>query len=37
MTPQQFVDKWQASKLSERLARHEQLLDLCALLRQSTC
>jgi hypothetical protein len=36
MTPQQFIDKWQASKLSERSACHEHFLDLCKLLGQPT-
>lgn len=36
MTPQQFIAKWQASKLSERSACHEHFLDLCKLLGQPT-
>jgi hypothetical protein len=36
MTPQQFVDKWQASKLSQCSACPEHLLGLCALLGQPT-
>jgi hypothetical protein len=36
MTPQQFIAKWQASKLSERSACHEHFLDLCRLLGQPT-
>ncbi len=34
MTPQQFITKWQRSKLSERAGAHEHFLDVCELLGQ---
>ena len=36
LTPQGFVEKWSAVKLSEKAASHEHFLDLCALLEQPT-
>lgn len=36
MTPQEFIHKWQASKLTERAACQEHFLDLCKLLGQPT-
>jgi type II restriction/modification system DNA methylase subunit YeeA len=36
ITPQQFIQKWQASKLKEKAASHEHFLDLCHLLDHET-
>jgi type II restriction/modification system DNA methylase subunit YeeA len=36
MTPQQFIAKWQNSKLKERAAAQEHFLDLCRLLGEPT-
>ena len=36
MTPQTFIAKWQAAKLSERSACQQHFLDLCELLGQPT-
>jgi hypothetical protein len=36
MTPQQFVEKWSRSELTERAASHEHFIDLCNLLDQPT-
>jgi hypothetical protein len=36
MTPEQFVGKWQASTRSERAASHEQFIDLCHMLGETT-
>ena len=32
MTPQQFIEKWQVSKLKEKAACQSHFADLCALL-----
>ena len=32
MTPERFIQIWQASKLTERSASHQHFLDLCELL-----
>ena len=34
MTPQEFIQKWRRSKLSERAAAQQHFLDLCDLLGQ---
>jgi hypothetical protein len=34
MTPQEFIAKWQRSRLSERSACQQHFLDLCELLGQ---
>lgn len=36
MTPEQFIRKWTAAKLSERSAAQQHFLDLCALLGEPT-
>jgi hypothetical protein len=36
MTPDEFVQKWSRTDLSERAASHEHFLDLCHLLDQPT-
>jgi len=36
ITPQEFVDKWRRSKLTERAASQEHFLDLCHLLSHPT-
>ena len=36
MTPQQFIEKWQASELKERSASQEHFIDLCRLLGEPT-
>jgi len=36
MTPEQFVEKWRHTELSERAASHEHFIDLCHLLNQPT-
>jgi len=36
LTPQEFVAKWRASKLSERSASHEHFIDLCRMLGHET-
>ena len=36
MTPEQFIKKWTAAKLSERSAAQQHFLDLCALLGEPT-
>ncbi len=36
MTPQQFMQKWQASSLTERSAAQSHFIDLCALLQHPT-
>ncbi|HEX32778.1 MAG TPA: class I SAM-dependent DNA methyltransferase, partial [Candidatus Acetothermia bacterium] len=36
MTPQEFVDKWQRSKLKERSASQEHFIDLCRMLGHPT-
>ena len=32
MTPEQFVEKWANTKLTERAASHEHFIDLCRIL-----
>jgi hypothetical protein len=36
MTPQQFVEKWAQTELSERAASQEHFIDLCHLIGQPT-
>ena len=36
MTPEQFVDKWRGTKLTEKAASHEHFIDLCRVLGEPT-
>ena len=36
MTPEQFIAKWQAAKLTERAAAQSHFIDLCELLGEPT-